>query len=241
MTEEKILDRIQKLLALGQSGNPHEAASAMSKAKALMDEHRLSSSDLDRAAINHVDVRSRFSVSKPKNYELAVVQLVGKAFGGAVMWKSSASWMAKVENSKAAYGCYTIIAPKIALPVALWMADYLVERLAKARAEYTATLPPFLARANKIQMADGFCLGWARSVAFKLKALINDQPDRREAIESYIKKTINSDFGTDAAKDAKMDARRGSALGALAGMEKGAQESIHRPIDGGGSKPLRLS
>src|SRR5258708_35854786 len=38
----KIVERIQKLLALSQSSNEHEAASALAKAQALLAEHNLS-------------------------------------------------------------------------------------------------------------------------------------------------------------------------------------------------------
>lgn len=45
--KEKILERIKKLFALGQSSNQHEAELAMAKASQLMQEHQISMTDVD--------------------------------------------------------------------------------------------------------------------------------------------------------------------------------------------------
>jgi len=42
MTQKKIIQKIKKLLALGESPNEHEAAMAINKAKALLERHELS-------------------------------------------------------------------------------------------------------------------------------------------------------------------------------------------------------
>ena len=46
MTKDKIVDKIRKLLALSKSGNPNEAALALQKATALMEEHQIKNIDL---------------------------------------------------------------------------------------------------------------------------------------------------------------------------------------------------
>ncbi len=47
MASEKILSKIQKLLALSKSSNEHEAQSALLKARKLMAEHKLTESEID--------------------------------------------------------------------------------------------------------------------------------------------------------------------------------------------------
>jgi hypothetical protein len=44
--DQKIIEKLQKLLALAASDNEHEAGLAMSKAEALMREHNLSVADV---------------------------------------------------------------------------------------------------------------------------------------------------------------------------------------------------
>jgi len=54
MTEKpnisKVIERIQCLLNLGRSPNPHEAEAAVAMAKKLMDDYRLTEADVSRAA-----------------------------------------------------------------------------------------------------------------------------------------------------------------------------------------------
>jgi hypothetical protein len=54
MASAKVLSRLRKLLALARSGNTHEAASARSKADALMARHALQESDADVAGEDEV-------------------------------------------------------------------------------------------------------------------------------------------------------------------------------------------
>lgn len=49
MADDKIIDRIQKLLALTQSSNVNEAAAAMAAAQALMTKHELELADIEAA------------------------------------------------------------------------------------------------------------------------------------------------------------------------------------------------
>lgn len=46
MTQEQILDRIRKLLALASSDNEHEAALAASRAQALLEKHNMEQADI---------------------------------------------------------------------------------------------------------------------------------------------------------------------------------------------------
>lgn len=56
---EKIVDKIRKLLALSKSSNPHEAAVALQKATALMEEHQIKNIELAKeAGVTHSEVES---------------------------------------------------------------------------------------------------------------------------------------------------------------------------------------
>ena len=46
MDKEKVLDKIKKCLALGQSANEHEAAQALKQAQALMEKYEVNAVDI---------------------------------------------------------------------------------------------------------------------------------------------------------------------------------------------------
>ena len=93
--DQKIIEKLQKLLALSASDNEHEAALAMSKAEALMREHNLSVADV---AINGsgADVESKEVYGLTKAYQSWEGQLgcaIAKAFDGhAVRNRYYDSW-----------------------------------------------------------------------------------------------------------------------------------------------------
>jgi hypothetical protein len=55
MADDKIIDKIQKLLALATSDNVNEAAAAAARAQELMSKHRLAMADIEAAAPGTVD------------------------------------------------------------------------------------------------------------------------------------------------------------------------------------------
>ncbi len=78
--QDKIIERIAKLLALGNSANPNEAAIAIERAQRLMAEHKISMSDITMNSISEVEqklptiLRDRFLFTTLGN-------LVARAFG----------------------------------------------------------------------------------------------------------------------------------------------------------------
>jgi Protein of unknown function (DUF2786) len=91
----KIIDKLQKLLALAGSDNEHEAALAMSKAEALMREHNFSVADV---AINGsgVDVQFDEVYGTAMTYQIWVGSLaasISGAFNGKVIsGQSNGRW-----------------------------------------------------------------------------------------------------------------------------------------------------
>lgn len=63
--QEKIIDRLKKLFALGQSSNQHEAELAMQKANEIMTEYQISATDIDLAEDGEV-VREEMVVENGK-------------------------------------------------------------------------------------------------------------------------------------------------------------------------------
>ena len=56
MDKEKVLDKIKKCLALGESANEHEAAQAIRQAQMLMKKYGISEIDIELSAVNEKGV-----------------------------------------------------------------------------------------------------------------------------------------------------------------------------------------
>ena len=221
--DDRILDKIKKCLALSASSEPHEAAAALRQAQKLMEKFGVSESDIGRADIGQVEFRSAFSVSNIKDYELALVSTVAKAFGCKILWKKSSSHAQGAD----VYGRYIMIGLKSQVPVAEYTVSVLQRKLVKARAQFVVDLTERhhnvkLDRAYKVKQADGFCQGWVGSVAKTVFAFALNE-DTASLINDEVKRIASG-------KSAKTQHRDGGAAGYYAGQQAGAGESIHRPM-----------
>ena len=88
----KIIEKVKKLLALSESNEPHEAALAMEKARALMTEHGISVSDLKVA-----DVKAAMSeggqYKTPPDYISKLATLCGDLFECGMYWSTSTDYV----------------------------------------------------------------------------------------------------------------------------------------------------
>lgn len=224
MADDKILERVKKLLALSSSSNEHEAGAALAKAQALMEEHNLTEGKLRLSEITHANVKSQASVSKMKQHELALMNLVARAFGCKVLWMKSHS------NSFDNWARFTLAGPKSQIPIAEYTAQVLMRKLASARSEFVSSLPYGLDRVVKTKEADGFCLGWVAGVARTVHAF-SGAAEYSEAIEEYLKTKIQVSDKTAEAQDREI-----GAMGYYAGKSRGEQESLNRPMEEGERK-----
>lgn len=225
MSQERILEKIKKCLALSESPVAAEAAAALRQAQKLMELHGISQLDLKRADLGTAEFRSKASVSRLKDWELRLVTRVANAFGCRLMWSKSSSYSMDV------YGRFILLGLKSQVELAQYTCDVMTRRLMKARAEFVAAQPSYLDRAEKTRNADGFCHGWVAAV---------ERTVQEFAVGAELKQLIEDELA-ERAKGPKVKAqeRDGSAAGFLAGQKVGSKESIHRPVNGG-AETLRL-
>jgi hypothetical protein len=95
MIDQKIIDKLKKLLALSASDNENEATLAMKKAEELMREHNLSVADvaLDGSGA-HVSSAEVFGLTKTsQTWEISLGSFIAQAFNGrAIRTKNSNGW-----------------------------------------------------------------------------------------------------------------------------------------------------
>lgn len=217
VANERILGKIKKCLALSQSPEPAEAAAALRQAQKLMALHGISQVDLSRSDLGEAEVKSKASVSRVKDWELRLLNLVAKAFGCKLLWQKSNSYSVDV------YGRYILIGLKTQVQLAQYTADVLQRKLIKARVVFTTNLPGYLSRGEKTVEADGFCHGWVMAIGKTVHEFtLNNET---KALIETVADEISS------GKQTKVQERRAGTHGLTAGFAAGADESLHRPVN----------
>ena len=222
--DDKILERIKKLLALSQSDNPNEAAVALNMAQKLMAERGVSETTLRLSDVNHRDVKSPFSVSKPKDYELVLACQVAKALGCEIIWVLGESWMrdAGLDCS----GLFRLIGLKPKTEVASYALAVLLKKLQSGRSQHVQGLrltKPWLQKKELVAAGDGYCKGWVVGVIKPLTHFAMGQ-EEQVLLEAYKNEKMNITGEADAQK------RKGDLGSILKGREDGANEKLHRPM-----------
>lgn len=184
-----LLAKIRKCLALAKSSNEHEAAAAMAKARALIDEHGLTFEDIALSEIGEAKAKGS-KTQRPPLWEEALCMTVRHAIG------------CKVVISADLHRIY--IGPGPAPEIASYAFGVLFRQLKSARQEYIRLHLKRCQPGRKRQRADIFCEAWARAVYAKVKALMPLVPSNA-ATNAYIARRFDN--------LAKVDARSASTKG----------------------------
>lgn len=248
MTDQKILDKIKKLLALAQSSNANEAALALSKAQALMAEHNIDAEAIDLSQIKEAYVKSQFSVSKTKPYESVLVGAIASAFGCEVLWMASASWR-RFRDQDDTWAQWVFVGPSDRLQLATYAADVLMPQLKKARSDFATSLSNRLwddedlskdydydrqmVRQIVTEKANSFAMGWAYEIQKKVtKFALNDR--EQQLLDTY----VDQNSGDNEAKSDKQDSYDMGAV--LAGRAAAKDAHLHRPVGTDEEDPTNL-
>lgn len=215
--DDRILNKIKKCLALSQSSEPAEAAAALRQAQKLMEVHGVSQADLGLSEIGEAEVKSKASVSRVKDWELRLINLVAKAFGCKLLWLKSNSYSADV------YGRYTLVGLKGQVELAQYTCEVLQRKLVAARAKFVNHLPNYLGRKAKTMEADGFCHGWTQAISRTVHEFTLNE-EQAKLLETYVDERSTGKAG--------VQSREVGSYGLEAGRAAGANESLHRPVNG---------
>lgn len=157
--KDKIIERVRKCLALAQGTNPHEAATALRQAQAMMRAHDISDTDLERI-VRH-KAQTTFRGKKPPAWHNTLVSNIGYAFGLHPMWSCSASTLTPL-----------FVGPQAYCEIADYAHATLYRQVKKSRADYLKTLSKRLKKATKTTRADLFCAAWVSSACELLERII---------------------------------------------------------------------
>lgn len=173
MSNERIISKIKKLLALSKSSNANEAAIALNQAQKLMKEY-----DIDLANIEiKEEINGRQFAYSGGSYVPSIASIIKDVFGVEVLVQGNAK--RKVS--------YIFVGTKDKAEVASYFFDVLIRKVMQARRNKLKELSESLKYVNKktkIKIADSFCLGWCCAVSQKLEKMILE-PAEEEMLKNY--------------------------------------------------------
>lgn len=215
---EKLLQKIRKLLALAKSSNPYEAAVAMRQAQKLMRERNINQVEVE---IGEARSKQAFANKTPKYIHL-LAATVETAFGVKGYFesglKTSAVFYGQAERPEIASYCF----------------DVLYRQLAKAREEFNVTQDKRLKRATKINRADLFCEGWVSGVYRTIKEFaLQLSEEEEEKLTSY-QQHLNAKhaFREAEIRESKSTGRSSSDTAKQLGYRQGRQVELHHGVNG---------
>lgn len=214
MSNEKILDKIKKCLALATSANEHEAAAALRQAQKLMQAHGLTDQDVQAS---QASVKAGAEV-KPSAWETMLATAVGDAFGCHTLF------------STRLFGTWVYIGVGAGPEVARYAFSVLHRQAKRARAAYITDVLKRVKRATiKTRRADLFCEGWVQTAIAQLTQW-NAPPDHEEKVQAFLggnyptlrtMKPIDRNAGRDLRDHEWNDLGRGQVAGRGAVLNRG--------------------
>lgn len=248
--DPKVLDKIKKCLALAESDNPNEAATALRQAQALMRKYGLSADAMLMADIGEAELKVRtMSRNKPAMWECALASIVAEAFGCKLMVarvqpQGGKAVPVKELNKR---GRFIFVGHRHSVEIASYTTEVLVRKCQKSRTAFIRDKLSGLgtvARKLSTKAGDEFARGWVAQIS----RLVNEfagEPDLEKAIDAYIDGKKNFDDppvrGMDS--DAERDTPQGRLLGLAGqfGVRAAKNERLHRPMSGTESQQLLLA
>lgn len=219
MDRAKLLDKIQKCLALSKSPEPHEAAAALRQAQKLIDKHGVTDAELGLASYASEKVDCPVQAGKTLPEYLAVLtSLLQRAFGVRVtvhreIRVSDASWCVTYygKADRVALSAYTH-------PV-VWRAMH-------GAWNRHLKLNPHLK--GERGGRGGFLVGWLFGVERSVSELGMSEDEKVE-LQKYLEQEVPSITESKPVKSSEVK-YNGEAL--RAGVRASKDFSLHRPIGG---------
>lgn len=180
MDNKKLLSKIRKLMALGNSPNPNEAASAIKRAHDLMREYGLSMKDVALSEVVERDSK-KLRCKQCQEYEVFLAETIAIRF--------------EVEFLVSRYGGNThfcFVGIERMAEVATYAFDVLLSKLNKARRGFIELYLSHkrMSRARKTGLADQYARGWVIGVENALDKLV-PKKEVPQVVKEYMEQMYN--------------------------------------------------
>jgi hypothetical protein len=220
----KIVERIQKLLALSQSSNEHEAALALAKAQALLAEHNLSVAQVQaRSGAKPVYLKEVVNLNSHENWRRELLARIARQnFCRTVLLRhTSMAIIGELVNTQAVQAMYASVVPQLEKLASAWYQVY----------RYQGGDVPARTWKNNFFLGAVVTIGErlveeqrafeAASNACRSLVVVKDR-DLREAVQGFYPHLRTSNFRYTPAPD-------GYARGVEAGQQVRFRDEVNRP------------
>ena len=226
MSDERILSKVQKLLALGESGNQHEAANALAKAQILMEKYGLNQKAIDMSRLGSVQREGLTrSMDIPRWYSW-FVHAIDRCFGVKTVMTRRPGQIG--ENKRGwAESMVSFTGSKDRIELAAYTFEVLGRQLLKARKEYNASLGKMDAN-QKWKLVESYCEGWVVTINDKIHTFAVDEKEVELRTE-YMRELFSS-VGEIDYREKQYSKEETRAL--ARGCDDASGVDIHRPVDG---------
>ena len=245
---ERAIRKIKHCLALAQSANENEAATALRQAQALMREYRLTEMDVKLSDVGEVE-SALFRAKRRPAWDQQLSIAVADAFNCTTLrrrkWSQSKCQLIE---------CATFVGVSPAQNLALYAYEALHTKLTHARKRYCSAVRSGVHRSqySAETAGDHFALAWVWEVQSKLKALVpqgDDDPldhtatgHELVAIQAQDKALISEYLASQNIRESRKSKGVELDLNAqIAGMLAGRKVELHAGIARGGEDTLALS
>ncbi|MBP6861382.1 MAG: DUF2786 domain-containing protein [Neisseriaceae bacterium] len=179
MTDENILRKIKKCLALSKSSNEHEAAQALKMAMAMMEKHGFN--QIDVALSDIAEARGQAVQKRTTEWQWRLAALCTKAFGCSRMSK----FFRETGRRHMVF-----IGPADRAQLAVYAFEVLLRQLKSARRQFLKDHVPAKATAKeKTFRADEFSNGWIFAISGKVHAFAKPAGEE-ELIKTYMDQKV---------------------------------------------------
>lgn len=221
---EKILEKLKKLLALAKSDNPHEAAVALQRAQKLMQAYHITQEDIALSDIDESlsDYWATGSIHPPR-YMLGLLSVIQTAFGVKSILHPGVKPRIGFYGNK----------ERVSLASYTW--EVLARQLTAARKHYIRQQNKRIKNTTKTSRGDQFAEGWVLAVHSEIR-LFAMSDEERELAERWIEHKYPSRSTTQGREAG--NARDANLSGSL-GYQAGKNVRLHRPVNGQEQPRLR--
>lgn len=177
MSNDKIITKIRKLLALAQSGNENEAALAAAKANELMAEHEFSSTDL----IYHEIQEKQFDTGKSAmpQWKLSLANFIASAYDCRITYSSGYCFDKGTPNEIRSNAKINLIGPELDVEVALYVYEFCFKTVERMTKEYMKRTKGSDSGA-RVKERNSYQLGLARSLGKKVDDFADENRVKNE-------------------------------------------------------------
>lgn len=245
---ERAIRKIKHCLALAQSANENEAATALRQAQALMREYRLNEMDVKLSDVGEVE-SALFRTKRRPAWDQQLSIAVAEAFSCTTLrrrtWSSAKGQVIE---------CATFVGVSPAQNIALYAYEALHTKLTQARKAYCSAVRSGVHRSqySAETAGDHFALAWVWEVQSKLKALVPQadgdplsQPGTGHnliATQAQDKALISQYLATQDIRESRKSTSVELDMNAqIAGMLAGSKVELHAGIARGGEDIPALS